>query len=295
MWASPLLIAALALGAPADVRNRHLAEGIDRYEALDYAGALQSLTAALDQQSSRHDFAKIHLYIGLIQHRYKLKDDAEASFGKALDYDAKVKLPKTATKGARALFTKIRKAKFGDIEPGESRADEVRKKRRLRPLNRGEGEGDGAIEPTSTSTGAALASAAGGALRGDNSASDASENGSHRAALDENDELPTVRAKVPSEGSRAFDPAAGTARTEPSSSTPVAGWISVGIGAAALATGVTLGFLAAKNGSDALNEQVANRSAELHATAVEQRALAFVSFGVSGAALGLAAVLFLTE
>jgi hypothetical protein len=71
--------------------------------------------------------------------------------------------------------------------------------------------------------------------------------------------------------------------------------IGDGVGVAAVVTGVTLGALAAKNGSDAVTEPVASRAEQLHSTAIEQRTLAFVSFGVSGVALGLAAVFFLTD
>src|SRR5437764_1127873 len=102
MWAAPLILLSLAFGAPVDTRNRFLSDGINRYEAQDFPGALQSFTQALDQATSKRDFARIHLYIGLIQNRYKLGDDAEASFTKALDYDPRVRLPKDTPKGARA-------------------------------------------------------------------------------------------------------------------------------------------------------------------------------------------------
>jgi hypothetical protein len=288
MWAPPLLLACLALGAPPDVRNHFLAEGIDRYDAFDYPGALQALTQALDLKSSRRDNAKIHLYIGLIQHRYKLKDDAEASFTKALDYDPNLKLPKGTTKAARVLFTKLRKVKVGEPEGGESRAEEVRKRKRLKPINK-EGEEVASNEGALTSS-AAVTSVS---VHGESAAGEPAEPSNGHGSIDEADDLPSVPSAP--EGSKAVDLTGGSVHTPQGSSTPIVGWISIGVGVAAVGTGITLGILSQKNGTAAINEPVGSRSAELHATAVQQRTLAFVSFGVSAVALGLAAVLFLTD
>jgi hypothetical protein len=318
MWATSLIATALALVGAPDVKNRALAEGIQLYDALDYSGALAALTQALDKPSTKRDFARIHLYIGLIQHRYKLPGDAEASFTKALDYYAKMRPPKGATKGARALFRKILKAKFGDaLDLSEARAEDGKPKKKSKALRRrfddeteddtGSSEGDSTDSSTTATQRAEGGNRAGGGGGdggrggGSSGAIAMSSRGGHPPAIDDagvesDDELPSVTpSPPPEEGANAVEPPAGTVEARRQSPLPVIGWVSIGVGVAAVATGITLGALSAKNGSAALTEPVASRAEQLHSTAVQQRTFAFVSFGVSGAALGLAAVLFLTE
>jgi hypothetical protein len=296
-----LLVLALAAGA-SDVKNPALAEGIRLYDALDYAGALQSLTQALDRPSSKKDSARIHLYIGLIQHRYKLKDDAEASFIKALDYDAKVKLPKNATALARTFFKKLQKAKTGrsDDDPPEPKLEEAKKKR-PKPKRGGEDDTDNAgIEYIASSKSESATS----------TRATARENGEPReangalamaepthSAVPNTSELPRVdpQSTAPRDPTTAVSPSYGAVPPGESSSGPIVGWVAVGVGVAAVAAGVTLAALAGKNGSDSMSEPIASRAEDLYGTAVQQRTFAIVSFGVSGAALGLAAVLFLTD
>lgn len=310
------LILALTLGA-ADGRNPALAEGIRQYDAADYAGALLSLTEALDRPSSRRELARIHLYIGFIQHRFKLVKDAEASFVKALDYDPRVKLPKASTPGAKALFKKLQRLKLP-----EEGAEEAERRRRPRPKRPG-GDGDearsldpahaGATKAGRPGAGEGDAEAAGSATSRTSSAAvvaaqlDGRGEGSAAARVEGAGTvapLPVASGGAGVPGAAAGKPPRPEDRLVPSTSAeledgasggPIAGWIGIGVGVAAAATGVVLGVLAAENGSAANSERLAPRAEQLHQTAVEQRTFAFVSFGVSGAALGLAAVLFLTD
>lgn len=296
-WATPLLVMALAASAP-DVKNRPLAEGMQLYESLDYPGALQALTRALDLPSSRRDFARIHLYIGLIQHRYKLSKDAEDSFTKALDYDSKIRPPKSATKNAKTLFRKILRAKLGDAaDVQELRAEDPKKRRKMdRTKEDSTATLSADIAETSTATGSRASAIAAPLVS--------------PAPVAETDELPPPPSEGDGSGGPPHDdklpglapsPAPGEGITgsapplEVDSSGPFVGWIAIGVGVAAVATGVTLGALSGNNASAADAEPVAKRAEQLFDTAVQQRTLAFLSFGVSGVSLGVAALLFLMD
>jgi hypothetical protein len=109
-----VLIACAVLGAP----SPHLAEGIRLYKAQNYAEALAAFTLAIDEPNTRPSKARIHVYIGLIQYRFNVRQDARASFEKAIDYEPDVKLPKANVQpGARKLFAKVKREKLGDAEP----------------------------------------------------------------------------------------------------------------------------------------------------------------------------------
>ncbi len=261
---------ALAFAAP-EVKNPALAEGIRLYDALDYAGALQSLTQALDRSSTRADTARVHLYIGLIQHRYKLKLDAEASFLRALEHDPRVRLPKGTPQSAKQLFRKIKKDKLGiDDEPADPppKRKKVQKQRESDPdpPDSMVEEDDPQVSRTTTV--------------------------SHETARIAEDD-PPVEPKLRADPNRRLTPS--TQAEVESKGAPIGGWIGIGVGVAAAATGITFAILAGQNGSEALQEPVASRAQELHALAVEQRTLSIVSFGASAAAITIAAVLFLTD
>lgn len=285
--AVPLLVAALAISA-SDVRNPALAEGIRLYDALDYAGALQSLTQALDRPSNKSDAARIHLYIGLIQTRYKLKADAEASFGRAIDYDPRVRLPKGTPQGAKTLFKRIKKDKLG---VDDDAPEPPKKKKTQKRKTNGEPIEEDEPEPSNNT---AAVDQDGGRTATASSAPMFAANGRADPA-DDTEPVPPVRTdlKKSDPDQRVVPPTAGTELD--SSGGPIGGWIAVGVGVAAVATGVTFAVLAVKNGNAALNEPVASRAQQLHGTAIEQRTLCIVSFGVSTAAIATAAVLFLTD
>jgi hypothetical protein len=280
----PLVVAALAIAA-SDVRNPALAEGIRLYEALDYAGALQALTQALDRPSNKSDAARIHLYIGLIQNRYKLKADAEASFGRAIDYDPRVRLPKSTPLSAKAMFKRIKKDKLG-IDEEVADPPPKKKKPPKKKTNGGEVEDEpeesGAFEEEARTSTASSSSNDTGALA-INTATPADEPDPVRTNVDRVE--PNSRILPPTAGTEVGDDSSG----------PIVGWISIGVGVAAVATGVTFGVLANSNGNAAQDEPVASRAQQLHNTAIQQRTLAFVSIGVGGAAFGLAALMFLTD
>lgn len=283
--AVPLLVAALAISA-SDVRNPALAEGIRLYDALDYAGALQSLTQALDRPSNKADAARIHLYIGLIQTRYKLKADAEASFGRALDYDPRVRVPKGTPQPAKTLFKRIKKDKLGiddDAPEPPKKKKAPKKKTNGDPVEEEEPEQNLASVEDETSRTSTATSAPVLAVN------------LRRERSEDADPAPPVRTdlKKSDPNQRVVPPTAGTELEGDGG--PIGGWIAVGVGVAAVATGVTFAVLAVKNGNAALNEPVASRAQQLHGTAIEQRTLCIVSFGVSTAAIATAAVLFLTD
>lgn len=72
-------------------------------------------------------------------------------------------------------------------------------------------------------------------------------------------------------------------------------WVAAGVGAAALIGGGTFGYLASEAKSDFDNEPWADKAAELKDT-IESRSLtANILFGVGGAAMVAAVVLFFTE
>jgi tetratricopeptide (TPR) repeat protein len=129
-----MLLCALA-GAP----SPHLSEGIRLYKAQNYAEALEALTRAIDEPNSKHDKARIHVYIGLIQFRFSMKNDASSSFEQALDYDPKIELKKQANPAARRLFAKIKRERFGDEAP---RPRKERKKKK-----NGEEPGEAHVDP----------------------------------------------------------------------------------------------------------------------------------------------------
>lgn len=262
------------------MKNPALAEGIRLYDALDYAGALQSLTLALDRPSNRADTARVHLYIGLIQHRYKLKLDAEASFLKALEHDPRVRVPKGTPQSARQLFRKIKKDQTGVDDEAPDPPPKKKKPPKQREsdpdpsdsLPAGDDEEprpdppklqNSKVEPEPTPV---------------------------RAEDPPRREAPAVR----DDPNKRLTPAVAT-NLEEDRSPPIAGWIAIGIGGAAAATAITFGILSGQNGSEALQEPVASRAEELHSLAVQQRTLAIVSGGVSIAALGVAAMLFLSD
>jgi len=106
-----LLCALLAAPSP------HLTEGIRLYKAQNYSEALTAFTQAIDEPNSGRDKARIHVYIGLIQFRFSMRNDASSSFERALDYDAKLELSKKHAPAARKLFAKIKRDRFGDDRP----------------------------------------------------------------------------------------------------------------------------------------------------------------------------------
>lgn len=264
-----LSLAALVAAVPADVKNPALAEGIRLYEAKDHAAALVQLTEALDRPSSRRDAARIHLYIGLIQHAYTLVADAEASFTKALGYDAKVDVPKAAPPAAKLLVQRVR-------QRSAARALEEPKKRppptgtkRLEPMDP---ERERA-QATSTSTAA-------------RDTADPRLVGRSPRELEEPAPLPQLAAAL--EGAT---PTITTPAEPDAPRSKVGAWIVLGTGVAAIATGATLGILATMNGSDAHAATAASRAESLYGTAVDQRTAALVSLGLGGAALGVATLL----
>ena len=132
-----LLCALLAAPSP------HLVEGIRLYKAQNYSEALSALTHAIDEPNSSHDKARIHVYIGLIQFRFSMTNDASASFEQALDYDASLKLPKKGTHpNARKLFAKIKRDRFGD-----ERSTIKKKVRRSKRSNGDEPPGEAKLDP----------------------------------------------------------------------------------------------------------------------------------------------------
>jgi tetratricopeptide (TPR) repeat protein len=278
LGAAPLLIATLCVAAP-DVKNPALAEGIRLYEADDYAGALQSLTQALDRPSNKSDAARIHLYIGLIQHRYKLKQDAEASFGRALDYDPKIKLPKGTPAAAKTSFKRIKKEKLG-IDDDAPPEPIVKKKKKKKESADDPDPSEETRTETSTSGGDALAMREEGGLAPTDDPPPAED---------------FVREQPRENPDQRILPNSTTTELGNESGGPIGGWISIGVGAAAAATGITFGILSVNSASASDQEPVASRSQELYATAVEQRTVAIVSFGGAVVAIGIAAVLFLTD
>ncbi|MCK6546635.1 hypothetical protein L6R52_12365 [Myxococcota bacterium] len=272
-----LSLAALVGAVPADVKNPALAEGIRLYDAKDHAAALVQLTAALDRPSSRRDSARIHLYIGLIQHAYTLAADAEASFTKAIGYDPKVDVPKGAPTAAKLLVQKVRQRATARGDEPKKRPPPTKGPKRLEPLDperAREAERDVLASETSTAT-------------APRDTADPRLAGTSPRELDDALPLPPpVR-----------DDAVTTSITpEPATpSSPVARWIVLGAGVAAVTAGATLGVLSTLNGRDANEATVASRAEALYETAVDQRTAALVSVGIGGAALGVAALLFFGE
>lgn len=286
---------ALLLGAP-DVANRSLAEGMRLYDASDFPGALQALTQALRTPSSRRELARIHLYIGLIQHRYDLAQDAEASFQRALDYDARARLPKSATSGAKALFRKVLKARSAEpLDRPEPRAEDSRRRRTSGA--RREPRSERSVERTRTSTVSREDWASVGGARtsrddqgGPSSASPGVPWGRDGSA-DESPPSSLELGSAPEPGLTGVLPPVPYPAEPHESGAPIAGWVAIGVGVLAAASGVTLGGLSLRNARAARAQVFANRADQLYDTAVRERTLAIVSLGVGGVSFGLAAVL----
>lgn len=284
MWAAPLLVLSVTLGAPAEIKNRSLAHGIAQYKEQDYAAALASLTQALDQPSSRRETAKIHLYIGLIQHHFKLREDADNSFSRALDSDPKVKFPKSAPKSALAMFHRLKKQKGIVDEPPRTRSQLGH-----RPRSGDDDDDSGAAAEADTEGDSSEGSSAAGA----NGLTSTTTGGPSAiappsAGADSGPRHPVAQPPLVERSPMGGD-------TSDHGVLPVARWVAVGVGGAAVVVGTTLGILAAKNGSQALSEPVASRAEDLHSTAVQQRTLAFVSFGIGAAALLGAGLMFFSS
>ncbi len=86
-----------------------LSEGIRRYKAQDYGGALASLSSSLTQQITPKQRARAHVYLGLIQCQYERHKDARRSFAEAMEHDAQVRLPASAPKDARIMFRRAKR------------------------------------------------------------------------------------------------------------------------------------------------------------------------------------------
>lgn len=293
LFAGTVVALLLATGAP-EASNKHLSKGIQLYNDGDFAGALDALTQALDKSDTKPEEAKVRLYIGLIQVRFGLTRDARVSFGKAVEYDERIKLPKGSPKEAQRIFKQVK--------PKEPKAEKVEKPPKKPRKERPPKEVPPAVDPQPEAP-----------LQGDPRPTDPTPP-VDGAAEEPNRDPPVVAAvtpavppSIPPDPMRApppermeppppdLTPTVRTSAEADEDSAPVGAIITGGVGVAAVATGVVMLFLAKSTNNEALNEPVALRAEELHQKAVSQQTIGFVSFGVGGAALIAAGVLLLVD
>jgi hypothetical protein len=276
-----LLCALLAAPSP------HLNEGIRLYKAQNYSEALAALSQAIDEPNSSHDKARIHAYIGLIQYRFSMTKDASASFDQALDYDANLKLPKRhAHPGARKLFAKIKRDRFGDDAPEKKK----RKKRSKRSSDdppgsraKADPEPDSEVEPPPpppTSTIVAIAPPP----------------PPPPAVKTAPPPPPPPSIAPPPPPPPALEPPV-TVTTEPSDGTDLTlpAWISMGAGAAAVIAAVALAGVSLHNFSAAEGESFAEDAKARYDAGVQQRTGAIIAFSIGAVGLGVGTTLFLVD
>jgi hypothetical protein len=255
--ALPLCLAALVTAAPAG--DPHLEEGIQRYEARDYAGALGALTQALDTAQGARPRARVHIYIGLIQFAYQQTRDAENSFAEALALNPRARLPREAPKGAQKLFARLKGP--APERPGGRRPPP----KDARP-DEDDPPDEGEAPPPVEVPGA--------------DPKDAPPAGPP----------PPPPAMVPPSPPLTVS---GPGPAEPGVNVPA--WVVASAGAAALITGAVVSGVSASTAQRAQDEPVAARAEALYQDAVTQRTAGFITLGVGAVAAGVAAYLFLAE
>ena len=291
------MIALALLSAPsADAPRLRL--GIERYEAGDYRGALQALTGALEQAKEGRTRARIHVYVGLIQVRYGLENDAKGSFRAALKQHRRVRLPARSPTRARRLFRKLQRGM------GLSRTAS-RKAPRARPAPTREAPPDKPA-PLPASKGASKAAPKGAskapspveplpASPGSSTAAAVPSASSVEAGLADRPRTvippPTLAVAPPP------PPLVTEARLNEADQADgdnrIAAWTLLGVGVAGIVTGVVFEALAVSNQQAARDAETAVRAAELTDTFQTQERVAWVGLGV-GAALTIGATVWLT-
>ncbi len=273
----PVMLLCALLAAP----SPHLQEGIRLYQAQNYSEALEALTRAIDERNSRRDKARIHVYIGLIQFRFSMKDDASASFEQALDYDPKLELPKKHAPGARRLFAKIKRDKYGDDRPLKRTAK--RKKRSKDP------DPDPPDPPPPADPPPPTASPP-----------------PPTVAVAPPPPPPPVSVAPPPPPPPALDPPppppppglrpVTSVDVHPEPPGPnLPAWISIGTGAAAVITAAVLGGVSLHNFDTANDEKFAADAQARYHTAITQRTGAIIAGSIGVVGLGVGTTLFLVE
>lgn len=271
--------------------NAKLQTGVSAYRQGEYARSLRALTEALDVPSSGRELARIHVYIGLIQHRYALLEDARASFRKALDHNPKLKFPAVGSDAARGMFDEVR----GGAAPAVTRAEKPTKKRRgarkrgrrRRSRRRARAVAKAPVRVVAPPEVIASGPSEAVPLPAEDPVAAAA------AADDPGAELPGLKSKGAHAGAVAPPGASGLevsltpARRD---RTPV--WVSLGVGATATVVGaVFLGLAYSSNSSAHSATTDASQAISLHERARGQRTVAVVGFGVGAIAAGVAGAL----
>jgi hypothetical protein len=273
LLALALLIGALLGARPARAEDAY-ALGVARYGERDYAGALEAFGRALESSRGRRRKAKVRVYIGLIQLQLGASEDALGSFERALDLDPEVRMPAAAPEPARKVFRSLQRRRSPPPKAKPRRRPRVGPDAARAPPPDGSGEvdADDEDEPATTGPEASERPETGGPGSADADADPAAEPVPF-AVLPE--------ATVPAEAPVWTRPEPGPA--EPSGA--VLGWVTVGVGVAALAAGASLLVMARARNQEALDAPVAADAFELHRSAVGLDTGGWVALG-SGAALG---------
>ena len=122
-----LLLATLATAAG------DLEDGITLYENKDYAGALAAFGRAGAQPQTPRRRATIHLYIGILQYRFGLEDDARNSFEESLDHHAGIPFPDASASGAQRMYDALKAELVEEEEPKSKPKKRRRRRRRKKP------------------------------------------------------------------------------------------------------------------------------------------------------------------
>lgn len=254
-----LLVAAMATAAG------DLEDAVTLYQNKDYRGALAAFGRAGAQPQSPRRRALIHAYIGILQFRFGLADDAKSSFEESLAH-ASITFPDPSQAGAKRLYESLIETATAD-DKDQAKKKKKRKKRRRRKRTASDPPGEGPFPD--------------------------------EIEEDDPDDVVAVAAPppLPSVAPPPAPPPPLTATTTPDpDASSLVPWVLAGGAVAAAVAGTVLIVVGRGNGNAAQDPMTSATEAEsLYATHRLQVGLGIGALVAAGVAGGVAGVLFATE
>ncbi len=255
-----LLVAVMATAAG------DLEDAITLYQNKDYRGALAAFGRAGAQPQSPRRRALIHAYIGILQFRFGLEDDAKNSFEESLSHHDSIAFPDPSQAGAQRLYESLKPAPPEEKEK-EPKKRKKRKKRRRRRRTASDPPGEGPFPDE----------------------------------IEEDDpDDPEAIAVAPPPPVPTFTPPPPpppiTATTTPSDDGTIVPWVLAGSAVAAAIAGTVLIVVGRANGNAAQDPMTsATEAQDLYSTHRVQVGIGIGALVAAGVAGGVAGVLFATE